>query len=175
MGNLHICLACCRGKDKKVLDIDSAGRRAFFSRLLASISTAISSSSDKDERLAAWSECGDALKELLNSRSLRLAAKALDISYDFERVYVAGRVLTSVRPVFNDDRNDIVGSTVVQTLRLEFLAPDGDQSNISVAMDMEDLRRLQEECKRAIEKARIARDRIEKDSRMEAIIPGEEN
>jgi hypothetical protein len=128
----------------------------------------------EDARFAKWAECRPALKRLLDTRSIFLAAKALDISYDFERLYLAGRLLTSVRPVFDPPREEIVGATIVQTLRLEFVAPNGDQSSISVAMDKEDIRKLKDECERAIDKADRAQVRFEKDCQFEAIIPGEE-
>lgn len=130
-------------------------------------------SSDAD-RLAAWPDCRPALQRLLETQSVILAAKALDVSYDFERVYLAGRLLTSVRPIFDEPREEIVGSTVVQTLRVEFFAPNGDQSSISIALDAEDINKLKEECERAISKAEKAKEKIEKDCGIEAIIPGEE-
>jgi hypothetical protein len=128
----------------------------------------------EDTRFGNWNECRAQLKLILETRSLSLAAKALDISYDFERVYLAGRLLTSVRPVFDEQRNEIFGSTIVQTLRLEFLAPNGDQSSISVAMDLDDIHKLRDECQRAINKAATAKARVERDCGFEAIIPGEE-
>jgi hypothetical protein len=151
-------------------------RRDFSSAsaVLEALTRSINALPNGDERLKPWPDCKEALGALLASRSLSLAAKALDISYDFERVYVAGRILTSVRPVFDEQREEIMGSTIVQTLRVEFLAPNGDESSISVAVDLDDIHRLKEECTRAIEKAKIVRERIQKDCHIEAIIPGEE-
>jgi hypothetical protein len=106
------------------------------------VAQSLGDAAKSDPRFRDWDECRAAIKRLLETRSLTLAAKALDISYDFERVYLAGRLLTSMRPVFDDQREDIRGSTIVQTLRLEYLAPNGDQSSISVAMD---IKRLKEE------------------------------
>jgi hypothetical protein len=124
--------------------------------------------------LTGWADCRPALQRLLETESVFLAAKAIDISYDFERVYVAGRLLTSVRPVFDEDRENIKGSTIVQTLRLEFIAPNGEQSSISVALDADDIRRLEEECRYALIKAEKAKAKIEQDCDIEAIVPGEE-
>ena len=101
-----------------------------------------------------------------------LAAKAIDISYDFERVYITGRLLTSVRPVFDDPREEIIGWTVVQTLRLEFVAANGDQSSISIAMDADDIRQLKKECDVALVKAEKARAEMESKLRVDAIITG---
>lgn len=114
------------------------------------------------------------LTKLLQSKSVVFAAKALDISYDFERVYVAGRVLTSIRPVFDDQREEMLGTTIVQTLRIEYVSIGGDQSSLSIALDLEDVTALQKECARAIQKAKSARDKTERDCDVNAIIPGEE-
>jgi hypothetical protein len=61
------------------------------------ITPAIKAASADDPRLEQWSECRDDFERLLATDSLALSAKALDISYDFERVYLAGRVLTSIK------------------------------------------------------------------------------
>jgi hypothetical protein len=136
--------------------------------------TLTADSSREDERLASWAQCRVALQHLLETESVQIAAKAIDISYDFERVYLAGRLLTSIRPVFDERREELVGSTIVQTLRVEFLAPNGEQSTISIAMDADDIRQLQGECERALTKAEKARSKISKDCQIEVIIPGEE-
>jgi len=132
------------------------------------------SGSDADERLSTWGASRPALQRLLETESVLLAAKAIDISYDFERVYIAGRLLTSIRPVFDGPREEVVGSTIVQTLRVEFIAPNGDQSSISIALDASDIQQLEKECRAALNKAEMAKKKIEKDCRIEAIIPGEE-
>jgi hypothetical protein len=139
------------------------------------LTRALGESVTADKRFENWDKVLPAIQRLLSTRSLALAAKALDISYDFERVYLAGRLLTSIRPVFDDEREEVVGSSVVQTLRLEYVAPDGRRSNLSVALDLEDIRRLKDECERAVKKAEVARQRIQKDCNMDAIIPGEES
>jgi hypothetical protein len=138
------------------------------------ISGAIEAASEDEPRLKIWDECRPAIEQLLTTQSISLAAKALDISYDFERVCIAGRILTSIRPVFNDLRGEILGSTIVQTLRLEYISPDGHQSSISIAVDADDIKQLMTECERALNKAKVAKDEIENKFDFEAIIPGEE-
>jgi hypothetical protein len=53
-----------------------------------------------DARFIQWVECSPELIKILQSKSVFLAAKTLDVSYDFERVLTASRVLTSIRPIF---------------------------------------------------------------------------
>jgi hypothetical protein len=142
--------------------------------ILDSITPAVKAQENEDERLRKWDSCRPGLEKLLTTPSISLAAKAVDISYDFERVFLTGRLLTSIRPVFDDSREEIVGSTIVQTLRLEFLAANGDHSSISIAMDADDIRQLQKECETALSKAEKAKAEMEAKFRFEAIITGEE-
>lgn len=140
---------------------------------LSGLSQAIGDQND-DGLLAPWTDCKPVILRLLETESVRLAAKAIDISYDFERVYVAGRVLTSIRPVFDDPREEVLGATIVQTLRIEYVGSSGSQSSISLSLDLEDIKDLKNECERALIKANSARNKIEKDCLIDAIIPGEE-
>ena len=161
---------------RMLFGLASTFRRAFLSAddALDSVTASLGDALHTDPRFAKWNECRGGLKKLLETKSVSLAAKAIDISYDFERGYLTGRLLTSVRPVFDDQREDIVGTTIVQTLRLEYIAPNGDQSNISVAMDRDDIIKLADERERAVKKADRAKTRFEKDCEFDAIIPGEE-
>lgn len=138
------------------------------------ISNAVNDASEEEPRLRNWAECRPALERLLTTQSIALAAKALDISYDFERVYITGRLLTSIRPVFDEKRDKILGSTIVQTLRVEYISQGGDQTSISIAVDADDIRQLMVECERALNKARVAKNEFESKWGFEAIVPGEE-
>lgn len=108
-----------------------------------------------DVRFQAWSQCRSELSRLLESRSVRLAAKALDVSYDFERVYTNGRFVTSLRPVFDEARKEVVGATIVQTLRLDYFSATGDHTTLSVALDRMDIEQLMKSCQEALGKADV--------------------
>jgi hypothetical protein len=128
-----------------------------------------------DTRSAQWNECRRELELLLDVPSIKYTAKALDISYDFERVFLAERLITSIRPIFNDEKNEIVGSTIVQTLRLEFASQQGEHTSLSIALDLDDVEKLQKSCGEAILKAKAAVVLIETKCRIEAIMIGEED
>ena len=152
-------------------------RRSFMTPddLVAGIGNAVETVYKNEARFSAWSDCKDAVLRLLTVRSLALAAKAIDISYDFERVYTSGRVLTSIRPVFDEDRDALVGSTVVQTLRIDYVSSGGDAGSISLALDLNDVKNLQDACEAAIRKAGKSKEKIEASCKFEVIIPGEES
>jgi hypothetical protein len=141
------------------------------------VSIIVRSRHDRDTRFVGWDECRSEVMLLLELPSVRLAAKAFDISYDFERVLTEARLITSIRPVFGleDDDTTIVGSTVVQTLRLEYASQQGDHTNLSIALDLDDVRQLSETCDRALRKAQASVDLIQGKCAIEAIIIGEKD
>jgi hypothetical protein len=108
-------------------------------------------------------------------RSIGAAAKALDVSYDFERIYTAGRFLTSVRPIFDDARERILGTTVVQTLRLEYSLSNGDPGSLSFALDKADIRQLMQSCAEALRKADITLHDLKNVWGIPTIMPGEDS
>ena len=138
------------------------------------LSRALDAEYHNDIRFAKWRECIQPLVELFNTESVFLSAKAIDVSYDFERVLTSCRVLTSMRPVYNVARSDILGVTVVQTLRLEYVSSEGISSNISIALDIDDLENLRNACIDGLKKAELARESAEEKWSIEAIVAGEE-
>ncbi len=131
----------------------------------------------EDTRFAQWDTRRPEIETLLAVPSVGLAAKAHDISYDFERVFTEARLITSIRPVFKEgeksDKNDIIGSTVVQTLRLEYASHTGEPRTLSVALDLNDVESLRKSCVEAQAKAKASVALMEKGCQIEAIVIGE--
>lgn len=148
------------------------GRRGFIpvSDVLIGVGDALSKKWDNGQ-LQKWRDCQTGLLGLLSSKSLSLATKARDLSFDFEKVCLAARILTDIRPVFDDERNKIVGAEITQTLRIEYSSPEGDHENISMALDARDIERLKTSCEQAIRKADAARALVS--DKVETIMPGE--
>jgi hypothetical protein len=140
---------------------------------LENVSDLVSQLTVSDPSLARWPECRPILTELLHSKSIRAATKALDVSYDFERLYLDGRFLTSIRPIFNAERDDIVGAAVVQTLRLEYMSAEGDRSTLSIAVDKADIQQLLDSCTRAIKKADLTVGKASEVWNLPTLLPGE--
>ena len=103
-----------------------------------------------------------------------LATKALDLSFDVERFCVGTRIITDVRPVFDPSRNQIVGSAIRQTLRLEYMSLDGTVTSMSIGLDADDIDRLKKACDEAIHKVGVVRDALTKSGLTEIIVPGED-
>jgi len=127
-----------------------------------------------DLRRTKWEECRPALEQLLSTESVVLATKAADLSFDVERFCVGTRIVTDIRPVFDPQRSQIVGSAIMQTLRLEYMSLDGTVASISIGLDAGDIDHLKKACEEATHKAEVAQDTLTKSGLTEIIVPGEE-
>jgi len=125
-----------------------------------------------DDRFKNWSQVKAALLEILECESVYLAAKAIDLSYDFERILTSCRILTSIRPIYTDKRDVIVGSTIVQNLRIEFVSDGGERGGMSFSVDMADLENIRKVCIDAITKADTAKRQLSDTWHSEIVIPG---
>ncbi len=114
------------------------------------------------EKFASWPKYRVILEDFVSDKSVKLTAKARDIAYDFERLYTTSRFLTSIRPVFNDDRTEILGAAIVQTLRVEFLLSSGETQTMSIAFDANDIEQLRDACEDALRKGRVAHADLDK-------------
>ena len=106
-----------------------------------------------------WHECRPILAELLKLESVGIAAKALDISYEYANVLQYSRVMTDVRPIFNEDADEIKGAVVSFTLRMNYYNA-GVRKSLSIALDAADLKILSYQCDRALQKAETAKKRL---------------
>ena len=99
-----------------------------------------------------WKVAEPFLKQLLSVPAVRLVAIALDLTYEYENLLQGARVITDIRPVFSEDLKGVDGAVVSHTLRIRYDSTEGNH-NISIAMDEKDIRDLEEQCRRALQKA----------------------
>jgi hypothetical protein len=141
--------------------------------LFEAIGSALSSEGLKEEDLLLWHECRPILETLVSLPAVVLTTKARDLAEDFERAMTNARILTDIRPVY-DDSDNVVGAEVIQTLRIEYDSrTDGNTGTTSFALDLEDIKKLQNACVRAITKAESATKLLRPQLGDEVIIPGE--
>jgi hypothetical protein len=138
-------------------------RRSFSSasELLDGLSEGLAAVAWDTDRLDAWRKCRPAFEKLLESKVVALTAKAVDLTFDFSEFCIGARILTDVRPIFDDLREKIVGAAITQTLRLEYAGRNGDYNTISVSLDLDDIRRLRDSCGEALRKADVAKRMVE--------------
>lgn len=102
------------------------------------------------------------LRQLFQADAIRTVSKATDLAYDHANLFQGARIVTDIRPVFNDlddDQLKMDGAVVSYTLRMHFDNRDGNHS-LSIALDESDVLVLKDQCERALQKAKIAFSRM---------------
>jgi hypothetical protein len=126
------------------------------------------------EERSKWETLEPTFRDLLAIDAFRIVAKSIELSYDYANLYRRGRILTDIRPLYTNDATEIVGAVVSYTLRLRYDNDEGDR-DLSLAMDESDIRQLQEQCNRALNKAKTARALMEDKAKVQTIITGEKD
>lgn len=140
--------------------------------LLAGITSALKKRFPDDTSLSTWPSCVPAMRDLLQSESIMLAAKALDVTNDAERLMRTSRIITSVRPVFNDTRDEIVASGIAHSLTIEFMDAGNHLRSCSFTLNLRDMHRLGEQCAKAAQKAEVIRRNLTTGWHVEVFEPG---
>ncbi|MFO8009045.1 MAG: hypothetical protein R6V05_15070 [Candidatus Brocadiia bacterium] len=106
-----------------------------------------------DSREVDWDAfCEDTSTALLMEEPLGVTAKAFDVATDHQRVFASARILSDVRPVFHEDPSEKPRAAVVlHSLKISYYE-GGTQQDFFVALDVEDLRALNETVARALSK-----------------------
>lgn len=89
---------------------------------------------------------------------LGIAGKVASLLYDHASVYLNSRVLTDVRPLFDDraEPSSIRAGMIVHTLRFGLMAAGREEAGaMYIALDQSDLRALRDTLDRAIVKERM--------------------
>ena len=103
------------------------------------------------------------IQQLVTIRDLRVAAKALDVSTEYEHVFSSARVLTDVRPVFPDDDTAApAAAVIVNNLKLDYYGPDGSLREFHVALDRADVISLRDVLDRALLKTASVRKLLDR-------------
>ena len=85
--------------------------------------------------------------------SLGLTAKALDILTDAQHLFYTAKILTDIRPVFNEEGKVIEAAVIVHNLLIHY-GDAGDHKNFFVHMDTDDIKQLRAVLDRADQKAK---------------------
>lgn len=115
-----------------------------------------------ESQLNEWSRVKGLLQELIATTPVCVVAKTHDLSFDYENLLLTTRVITDVRPVYDDNHNSIIAGIVSQTLRVDYIKSVASSTprTLSIAMDEEDLRRLALQCETALKKAKVANSQV---------------
>ncbi len=114
---------------------------------------------DDQSKIERWNRIRPLLAQIPSIDSVRMTLKALDVSYEYANLLQYSRIMTDVRPIFNEGGDQIEGAVVSFTLRMTFLNA-GQPKSLSIAVDAADLKILLEQCQRALRKAETAKRRF---------------
>ena len=117
------------------------------------------------------------LEVFLDSDWVRLTAKTMSLSIDYEQIFIDSDIVTDIRPVFDGARDQVVGGIVTQQLKIRYLSSiNGENScELSLALDQEDIDALIEELQKASKKAVSAQKFLLKSGLPSSFVAGEED
>ena len=94
-------------------------------------------------------------------KALSITTKAMDVLTDEERIFYSAKILTDVRPIFNEEGNSIDAAIIVHNLKIHF-GQDQDHKDFYVALDTSDIEVLRDVLDRADEKAKCLQSLLER-------------
>lgn len=140
----------------------SSGVQTNAEELLQAIEEAIRRADPDDDpgSAPAFAERKKVLLDLVRTEAVRRISKALDLAYEYGNLYRSSRIITDIRPIFNEGVDKITGSIVSYTFRMRYNSADGEHS-CNVALDEQDVNSIKDECERALKKALLAKEHME--------------
>lgn len=89
-------------------------------------------------------------------RSLRASVKAYNLRADQGSVFLRSQIFTDIRPVFDDALDQpLLASLLTHTIKISFQANNNKTESFFLAADSDDLRMLQKDIDRALQKATV--------------------
>lgn len=128
--------------------------------------------SDSGIEIDAWTAVEGEVRSLIEEPCVRLGAKAIELSYDYANLLRRTRILTDIRPLYNESADAIEAAVVSYTLRLKYDTADGEHE-LSIALDEGDIRTLVAQCERAIAKAKTAQAMLSQRCNLSVAISGD--
>lgn len=130
-----------------------------------------------EDKLAKFAKLKGSLSKLLAADSITVAAKALELSYEHEHLFDNVKIITDVRPVFDNEKTKILGGIVIQTMTIHFSAQDSASnfSSITIGLEAADIRALQQACGDALRKAEAAKELIKQRCGIPVFSSGEQS
>jgi len=96
----------------------------------------------------------DRLVKIFEGRKgLQITMKAMGVVVDQDHVFYHARILTDIRPVFNDNGDSVDAAVIVHSLRIHY-GENADHKDFYVALDTSDIQSLRQVLDRADAKAK---------------------
>lgn len=113
------------------------------------------------------------LEALVGQGSVMTSAKALDLALNYVNIWRNGNMVTDIKPIFDDDRDVIIGAIVSHTLNVTYYGDNGP-GGLALALEKDDILALRKACDDAIRKADRAKVLMQERCNLETFIVGEE-
>ncbi len=89
------------------------------------------------------------IKKILLSKNIQITTKAIELEGDREKLLSNTRIITDIRPIFDDENSDSIEKNIIlHNLRIRYMDADGNHE-IYFAVDRRDLQNLKEQIIRA--------------------------
>jgi hypothetical protein len=124
------------------------------------------------DQISAWEGLQAPIVRLLASPALRGLAKTIDLQYQHANMLTDAHIVTDVRPVFNIDASKATAAIICQTIRVAYIS-DGRTRHIAFALTVEDIRKLRDQCDRALRKSEVMAAYLASPMPLKACIAGD--
>lgn len=109
-----------------------------------------------EKELRRWEAKFSVLIKLYSLVNIKLLIKALELSYDYDNLFQNSKILTDIRPVYDDLAENIRGAIISHTLHIYYDNSIGSNS-IQISLDEKDIKQLYDNCDRALKKSQVAK------------------
>lgn len=98
---------------------------------------------------------------LASSNAISLGAKAIELLFEQNIIFRNSKVITDLRPVFDEDADDIYGLLPFHILVINCFK-EGKHEKICFSLDGNDIKQLHKQLERAMRKERLIKDKLPK-------------
>lgn len=111
---------------------------------LVALTNSLKASAHTERLHESWPARMPILEGMLEDPKILILAKATELYFDHCASLEDVRILTDLRPVFNETRSSVVGAVIFSTLKLDFKVSEGSKS-VEIVLDLEDLEKLEQQ------------------------------
>ena len=109
---------------------------------------------------------------LLSSPHVVATSKAMALGFSSEKLYHDSKILCDLRPLFDDDKTEVLGFVTTQEIQIDFVESGVDR-RLAIALDKGDIVRMKEMCEDALRKVQELETSIPKRCSLSVVAAGE--
>jgi hypothetical protein len=143
--------------------------------VIAALDDAIQTKENSGDLQQAWASAKEHVEALLNSKSVVATSKAVELAFTYEHHYESGKIISDVRPVFDGEKENILGAVVNQSLWIKYADTSGNDKVLTLQMDDKDIEWLLVSCQEALKKSKTIKTKLESALGFQVITIGEIN